>query len=417
MMARFYYNLLLLLALPYLVLHLLVRGWRQPAYWRYLGERFGNYSQKSTKPVIWLHAVSVGETRAAAPLIAALQAHYPDYQLLLTHTTATGRDMSVQLFADRVWRVYLPYDYDFAVKRFIRHFRPSLGILMETEIWPNLIAACHAKNMPIMLVNARMSARSARRYRWLAGIVKQSLANLSRIAAQTPADAERLRELGGQRINIMGNLKFDNKPLPSQLQLGLLWRTKIGAQRRVWLAASTRDGEEALVLDAWTQLPVNNALLIIVPRHPQRFDEVAALLAQRNIRYQRRSSDEALASTTQVWLGDSMGELFAYYRAADIALIGGSLLPFGGQNLIEAAAVGCPVVLGRYVWNFAEVSQAALACGAAVQVQTVAALTQVVTELFNNPARRTAMSVAALDFSRSHQGATARLLSLIAVYL
>ena len=417
MMARLCYRLLLLLALPYLVLHLFVRGWRQPAYWRHLGERFGNYSQKTTKPLIWLHAVSVGETRAAAPLIVALQAHYPDYQILLTHTTPTGRDMSVQLFDDTVWRVYLPYDYDFAVKRFLRHFRPTLGLLMETEIWPNLIIACRANNVPVMLVNARMSARSARRYRWLAGVVKQSLTNLSHIAAQTPADAERLRALGGQRISIMGNLKFDNKPLSSQLQLGLLWRSRIGAQRRVWLAASTRDGEEALVLDAWAQMPVNNALLIIVPRHPQRFDEVAALLAQRNIRYQRRSSDEVLASNTQVWLGDSMGELFAYYRAADIALIGGSLLPFGGQNLIEAAAVGCPVVLGRYVWNFAEVSQAAVACGAAIQVQTLAVLTQVLTDLFNDPPRRAAMSVAALDFSQSHQGATARLLSLIAAYL
>lgn len=417
MISRLIYALLLALALPYVLLHLLLRGWRQPGYWQHIGERFGHYAQTGDKPLIWLHAVSVGETRAAVPLIQALQAHYPDYQILLTHTTPTGRASSEQLFADTVWRVYLPYDYDFAVKRFVRQFRPALGMLMETEIWPNLIAACHREHVPVMLVNARLSVRSARRYRWLSGMVRQSLANLSGIAAQTSADAERLRELGGQRISIMGNLKFDSTPPAAQLQLGLAWRIQIGEQRLAWLAASTREGEEALILDAWEQMPANNALLIIVPRHPQRFDQVAELLEKRAIRYQRRSSGVALSSDTQVWLGDSMGELFAYYQAADLALIGGSLLPLGGQNLIEAAAVGCPVIIGRHLWNFAEVSRAALASGAAVQVQTADELAHVVTDLLNDASRRAAMSAAALAFSRSHQGATARLLDLIAAYL
>ncbi|MHB1675984.1 MAG: lipid IV(A) 3-deoxy-D-manno-octulosonic acid transferase [Sulfuriferula sp.] len=417
MRARLIYAALLLLALPYLFFHLFVRGWRQRGYWRHLGERFGYYRQHDTdKPIIWLHAVSVGETRAALPLIQALQARYPEHQILLTHTTPTGRAASEQLFGDAVWRVYLPYDYAFAVKRFARQFRPVLGMLMETEIWPNLIAACRREHVPMMLVNARLSIRSARRYQWLAGVIKQSLASLSAIAAQTEADGERLRQLGGQRISIMGNLKFDSAPPAAQLQLGEQWRSALG-ERPAWLAASTRAGEEALVLNAWQLMQPNNALLILVPRHPQRFDEVAKLLEQRAIRYQRRSSGAPVASTTQIWLGDSMGELFAYYRAADIAMIGGSLLPLGGQNLIEAAAVGCPVIMGPHMWNFTEVSRAAVASGAAIQIAEVGELAHVITALLNDAPRRAKMSAAAIEFSRVHQGATARLLVLVELYL
>lgn len=416
-MSRLLYSLVLVLALPYLLLHLLWRGWRQRGYWRHWGERFGFYTQRTDKPVIWLHAVSVGETRAAVPLVQALLTRYPDHQLLLTHTTPTGRDTSLQLFGDAVWRVYLPYDYAFAVRRFVRRFRPALGMLMETEIWPNLIAACQRENVPVMLVNARLSERSARRYHWFATLALQSLTGLSAIAAQTSADAQRLTELGGRNVSVMGNLKFDTTPPAAQLQLGQRWRSEIGQQRPVWLAASTREGEEALVLDAWQQLQFPAALLIIVPRHPQRFDEVAALLDKRGIRYQRRSSGQPVAATTQVWLGDSMGELFAYYRAADLALIGGSLLPLGGQNLIEAAAVGCPVIIGQHVWNFAEVTRAAIADGAAVQVVNTDELAQRVQQLLHDPLARQNMHNAALAFSQAHQGATARLLALASGYL
>lgn len=412
MRARLIYATLLVLALPYLLLHLAVRGWRQRAYWRNLGERFGRYRQHAAKPIIWLHAVSVGETRAAIPLIHALQARYPDYQILLTHSTPTGRDTSLQLFGASVWRVYLPYDYNFAVKRFVRHFKPVLGMLMETEIWPNLILTCHRERVPLMLVNARMSVRSAHRYRWLAGLIRQSLSSLYAIAAQTDADAERLRQLGGERISIMGNLKFDSTPPLAQLQLGEQWCAAFGS-RPVWLAASTRAGEETLVLNAWRQMQPGKALLIIVPRHPQRFDEVAKLLELAAISYQRRSSGAAVASETQVWLGDSMGELFAYYSAAHVALIGGSLLPFGGQNLIEAAAVGCPVILGPYMWNFTEVSRTAIASGAAIQLAAAEELAGAVSGLFDDPMRREAMSAAASEFSRAHRGATDRVLTLI----
>lgn len=410
------YALALLLAFPYLLMHLLVRGWRQRGYWQNIGERFGYYRQTVAKPVIWLHAVSVGETRAAIPLIEALQTGYPDYQILLTHTTPTGRATSRQLFGAGVVSVYLPYDYPDAVMRFIRRFRPALGMLMETEIWPNLIAVCRRERIPLMLINARMSLRSARRYRWLARTTGMALSSLTAIAAQTDADADRLRQLGGRHISVMGNLKFDTKPPAALIKLGERWRAGFG-DRPVWLAASTRAGEEALVLDAWRQMQPHNALLIIVPRHPQRFDEVAQLLESAEIRYQRRSSVAAVAGTTQVWLGDSMGELYAYYRAANLALIGGSLLPLGGQNLIEAAAVGCPVILGPYMWNFTEVSRAALMSGAALQIMEAGELARAVGALINDAPRRREMSAAAVEFTRSHQGATIKAMALVAAYL
>lgn len=415
--SRWLYSMALALALPYLLLHLLWRGRRQRGYWQHWGERFGFYKQRSNKPVIWLHAVSVGETRAAVPLVQNLLTRYPDHQILLTHTTPTGRDTSQQLFGEAVWRVYLPYDYAFAVRRFVRQFRPVLGMLMETEIWPNLIACCQRERVPVMLVNARLSERSARRYQWLRGLVQQSLAGLSAIAAQTAADAERLVQLGGQRVTVMGNLKFDIAPPQDQLQTGRRWRAEIGEHRPVWLAASTREGEEMLVLDAMQQVIPSNALLIIVPRHPQRFDAVAGLLSGRGISFQRRSSGEPVAAATQVWLGDSMGELFAYYQAVDMALIGGSLLPLGGQNLIEAAAVGCPVIIGLHVWNFAEVSRAAILAGAALQVTDSAELSLAVNGLFADPLRRNQMRQAAFTFGLAHQGATGKLLELIAARL
>ncbi|NOT18569.1 MAG: 3-deoxy-D-manno-octulosonic acid transferase [Sulfuriferula sp.] len=411
MIARLLYNLLIWLLLPYTLMHLLWRGRKQRGYLQHIGERFGFYQQTTAHPVIWLHAVSVGETRAAKPLIEALLGAYPQHQIVLTHITPTGRDTSEQLFGNRVVRVYLPYDFPFAVRRFLRHFQPRLGLLMETEIWPNLIALCHQQHIPTLLINARLSARSARRYAKLGALIPATLAQLSHIAAQTADDAARLRQLGGQNVSIMGNLKFDSAPPAELLALGQQWREQIGA-RWVWVAASTRAGEEALIIDAWQALP-NKPLLAIIPRHPQRFDEVAALLQQRGVRYQRRSTGEAIHADTQIWLGDSMGELYAYYTLADVAFIGGSLMPLGGQNLIEAASVGCPVVIGASMYNFAEVAQQAITSGAAVQVQDVTSLTQAVTELLADAPRRQQMHTAALTYSASHQGATVRLMALI----
>lgn len=415
--SRLVYALLLYLALPYTVLHLLWRARRQPAYLQYWRERFGFYAERPIQPVIWLHAVSVGETRAAAPLVQVLLSRYPDHRILLTHTTPTGRTTSESLFGERVLRSYLPYDYRFAVRRFVRYYRPVLGLLMETEIWPNLIDACHDRAIPLLLVNARLSARSAQRYGWLESLARVSLGKLDGVLAQTRADAQRLSQLGAQQVEVAGNLKFDCEPPPAQLLAGERLREEWGGARPVFVAASTREGEEALILDALQQVEMPNLLTVIVPRHPQRFSEVAALLEQRGIAYQRRSAGQAVAAQTAVLLGDSMGELFAYYRAADLAFVGGSLLAFGGQNLIEAAAVGCPVLIGRHTWNFTDVAREAVACGAAQRVENVAGLAQALESLLKDARRREQMADAALAFSRAHRGTAQRLIQKIARFL
>jgi 3-deoxy-D-manno-octulosonic-acid transferase len=408
----FAYTALLVLLLPYVLLHLLWRGRRQPAYLRHWGERFGFYSRPPQEPIIWLHTVSVGETRAAVPLVKALQARFPDHRILFTHMTPTGRETGEQLFGEQVTRCYLPYDYPFAVRRFLDHFRPRFGLLLETEIWPNLIEACHRRSIPLALVNARLSEKSARRYAKFGTLSRISLQKLALVAAQTDDDARRLTELGADKVEIMGNLKFDMTPPDSAVSDGMALRETFGAGRRVLLAASTREGEEAWLLDALDRLEMND-LLLIVPRHPQRFDEVATLLGQRGISYRRRSQGENLSPDVRVLLGDSMGELFTYYAACDVAIIGGSLLPFGGQNLIEACAMAKPVVLGPHTYNFAEAASHALAAGAAVQVKDRDELATTSLALLSDPFRRQAMGDAGLRFSQQHRGATNRLMTLL----
>jgi 3-deoxy-D-manno-octulosonic-acid transferase len=419
MMARLLYNLALLLLLPYIGLHLLLRGRRQPEYLRHVGERFGRYPAPQPSPqrgeggkLIWLHAVSVGETRAAQPLVEALLERCPERRILLTHMTPTGRQTSEELFGDRVMRAYLPYDYPFAVRRFLDHFRPQAGIIMETEIWPNLVSACHRRRMPLLLVNARLSERSARRYARFGALTRAALRQLTGIAAQGEEDAARLRALGAPQVEVYGNIKFDILPPGGQLALGEKLRELMGA-RRVLLAASTREGEEGLILDALAKHPLRDALLVIVPRHPQRFEEVAALIGKRGFRLQRRSEGRPVAAEAQVLLGDSMGEMFAYYGACDLAFIGGSLLDYGSQNLIEACAVGAPVLIGRSTFNFAMAAEQAIACGAARQVADAEELLKVAGELLRNAAARARMGEAGKDFAARHRGATAKTLELI----
>ena len=415
--SRWSYTLLITLLFPYIVFHLLWRGRKQPAYLQHVMERFGFYHVTASKPLIWLHAVSVGESRAAAPLIQQLQAQYPQYQILITHMTPTGRETGEALFGDSVLRCYLPYDYPFAVKRFLAHFKPAIGLLMETEIWFNLIHACATARVPIFLVNARLSKKSTRKYAKFEQLSRESLRSLTGIAAQTDMDAQRLTTLGAPAVNIMGNLKFDISPPEAALQTGLTLRDRFGTNRPVFLAASTREGEEALILDMLESIHVPDLLTVIVPRHPQRFDEVAALLQKRNIPFQRRSADTSISTDTRVVLGDSMGEMFAYYAACDVAFIGGSLLPFGGQNLIEACAVGRPVLIGPYTYNFTAVASNAVDAGAAIQVNDISELALKLTELFNDRSKIQTMSAAGLSFSQFHQGATQRIIKLIKPYL
>ncbi|MBI3901613.1 MAG: lipid IV(A) 3-deoxy-D-manno-octulosonic acid transferase [Nitrosomonadales bacterium] len=403
---RSFYTLGLWLLLPYVFFHLLWRSRKQPEYLQHAAERFGIYPVRSSKPVIWLHTVSVGETRAAASLVQRLREIWPDHQLLLTHTTPTGRAASEQLYGDDVLRVYLPYDYPFAVQRFVRHFRPRIGVLLETEIWFNLIHTCHVENIPLLLLNARLSEKSAARYARYPNLVRTALNELAAIAAQDPDDASRLTALGAPDVSIMGNLKFDIAPPPDMLERGKQLRAMFGSDRKIFLAASTRTGEEALLLDALAQTHIPELLSVIVPRHPQRFDEVAALLTQRGIRFQRRSANQHVIPDIQVVLGDSMGEMFAYYAACDLAFIGGSLLPFGGQNLIEACAVGKPVLIGPHTYNFAQASELAVACGASIRVQDKDDLAKVMEELMAKPDRLEQAGRAGLRFVETHRGAT-----------
>ncbi|MFL9609439.1 lipid IV(A) 3-deoxy-D-manno-octulosonic acid transferase [Methylobacillus sp. Pita2] len=422
-MPRLIYTFLIYLLLPFAPLRLLWRGMRQPEYRRHWGERFGFFKTPVTKPVIWMHCVSVGETRGAAPLIKLLQQRYPQYQILITHATPTGREAGEQLFGDSVLRCYLPYDTPGAVARFLGHFQPRLGMLMETELWFNLIAGCKTRDIPILLVNARLSAKSAQGYARLGRLARNGLRQLTAIAAQTMQDEERLQALAGGGlgklpVEVTGNLKFDVTPPAAAAELGAALRGYFGNARPVFLAASTRDGEEAMILDAVAAATIPQLLTVIVPRHPQRFDEVANLLTKRGVHFLRRSRlDSAVPARVQVVLGDSMGEMFAYYAACDAAFIGGSLQPLGGQNLIEASAMSKPVLVGPHTFNFAAATEMAIAAKAAWRVQDVADLARALQRLFGDPELRQSMSWKALEFSASAGGATQRIADLVSRYL
>lgn len=412
-MSRLLYSLSLYLLLPAALLHLLSRSHRQPAYLHHLAERFGTFPRHLSSQVIWIHAVSVGETRAAEPLIAALLSRHPQHRILLTHGTPTGRQTGIDLYGERVERCYLPYDFTWAARRFLQRFRPVAGIFMETEIWPNLIAASVRSGIPLYLVNARMSQKSARGYQRIGALTRAALAGLSRIGAQTDPDAQRLLKLGAQRVSVTGNIKFDRMAPAQMLALGLSLRENFGASRPVFLAASTREGEEALILAAVERVRIPNLLSVIVPRHPQRFEAVVALAKQRGHEVQRRSDNRPIDPGTRVVVGDSMGEMFAYYTACDVAFIGGSLLPLGGQNLLEAAAVGRPVIVGPHTYNFEEATREAIEAGAAIRVNDALELADSIERLMHDAARRKAMSEAGKRFTDAHRGATQRTLELL----
>jgi 3-deoxy-D-manno-octulosonic-acid transferase len=422
--ARALYTVLGSAALPWLPLRLWWRGRREPGYRLQIGERFGRYAPASDRvragPRFWIHAVSVGETRAAAPLVERLHGTYPGAAILMTHMTATGRETGRALFGDSVEQVWLPYDVPFAVRRFYSRFRPIAGFLLETELWPNLIAEARAAGVALYLVNARLSERSARSYARFPAITRPMLGALGGVAAQSATDAARLSALGASSPVVTGNLKFDVSVPPEARELAAGLRLRFGAARPVWVAGSTRDGEEALLLDALARrrLP-KDALTVIVPRHPQRFDAVADLLRGRGIPFARRSDPEAAPVTTDtpVVLGDSMGEMLAYYAAADVAFVGGSLLPLGGQNLIEPLAVGTPVLVGPHTFNFTEASAGAIDAGAALRVTDADALVESVTALLADDHRRAAMSRAAHDFHALHAGAADRLWKWLATQL
>jgi 3-deoxy-D-manno-octulosonic-acid transferase len=394
------YTIALRLALPLILLRLWWRSRREPGYLEGVEERFGFYSGSRSEKVLWIHAVSVGEARAAAPLVRALKEALPDHAVVMTGTTAAGRETTKQVYGESVIPTFLPYDYPESVRAFLERFRPTLGILMETEIWPNLLAACTTYGVPVVLANARMSEKSARGYRRWRSLMAPAIRSLAAVCAQSEADAARLRALGAPRVEVTGNLKFDVTLDAAQLEAGRGWKAKVG--RPVLLLASTREGEEKLLL---SELPMGHSFLtLVVPRHPQRFDEVAPMADAR------RSRNETPKS---IYLGDTMGEMAFYYGAADVAVIGGSFLPLGGQNLIEALAAGVPVIVGPSMFNFAEATRLALEAGAAVQVADARSAMVQVRELLSNSEKREQMAAAGKALCAAHRGATQKHLEVL----
>ena len=420
--ARRWYSLGWWLALPLVALYLLWRSLRQPEYRSFWGERFLGRGAKPPpgKPVVWVHAVSVGETRAAQPLIEALAAQFPQASFVLTHMTPTGRAVGEGVAAalpGRLVQRYLPYDFDLAVRHFLEETRPAVGIILETELWPSLLFGARAANVPMVLVNARLSEQSlAKAKRW-ESLIRAAAQAFTRVAAQSEADRARIAQIYKGPVEVLGNLKFDLAPPAELVDKGRAMRDALGP-RPVWLFASSRDGEEALVLDAFKSMRKefgSDPIVLIVPRHPQRFDEVARLIEARGFACERRSAGalKSPPANGAIVLGDSMGEMAMYYAAADLALMGGSLLPFGAQNLIEACAVGTPVVLGPSTFNFMQAARDALDAGAAVQVENAAQALLTFDQLSRDPARRATMADAARTFASAHRGATARTVALI----
>lgn len=409
---RMLYFLAWALALPFLFLYLLWRARHQPDYLRHWPERLGWGPLASGNKRILVHAVSVGETRAAAPLLKVLRERHPEVEILLTHATPTGRSTGKELFGESVLQSYLPYDFAPLVGLFLRRTRPICGIVLETEIWPGFFMACKRLDIPTYLVNARLSERSARGYRRIGALVAPALATLSGIAAQTEQDGTRLAGLGAKNIQVTGNLKFDVSP-PAD------WDKRAEDLRRrfqgkfVFLAASTRDGEERILLEALARLDMPDILLVLVPRHPQRFEEVGGMIEAGEWIWARRSDPRKSPDGMRVFLGDSMGELAAYYAAADLAYVGGSLLPFGGQNLIEASAAGCPALIGPHTWNFTEVTEQAVSEGCAMRVENSETLIAAIRALHDDASRRLAMAAAGRRFTAANRGATERVLKMI----
>ncbi len=403
---RLIYRALLWLALPFIPLRLLLRGFKERGYWRNVPERFGYCRPMSGRPV-WIHAVSVGEARAAAPLVERYLAQSPAPPVLITCMTPAGRATLEQSFGDKVSVCYLPYDYPSMVRRFLGRMGPRQGLIMETELWPHLVREAGRAGVSLFLVNARLSKQSASDYQRMAKLTHSVLQGFAGVAAQTREDAGRLRELGAANVVVTGNLKFDLEPPADQLELGMVMRQLAGA-RPVWLAASTRVGEEKLILDAFCKTAAANVLLVLVPRHPQRFDEVAGLARERGLSLQRRSENAAVQAGTRVWLGDSLGEMFAYYAMADCALIGGSLLPYGGQNLIEACAVGCPALLGPHTENFKQAAEDAISRGAALRVANAGEWAAQAALLMQDGPARQRMGEAGRVFAAAHGGAAQR---------
>lgn len=416
-MMRRLYSLLLGALQPLLRRKLRQRGVQEPGYLQAVEERFGHYSCApwvADGQTVWLHSVSLGETRAAAVLVAKLRERLPHLRLLLTHGTATGRAEGARLLQDGDMQIWQPWDTPAAVQRFLTHFQPRIGILMETEVWPNLAALCQRMGVPLVLANARLSEKSLRKAQRLAWLAIPAYRSLAAVWAQTQGDAARLRQLGAPVQGVFGNLKFDAAINTEQLAQGRAWRASQG--RPVVMFASSREGEEVELLQILQSLrtpvaaeaptePAAAVQWLIVPRHPQRFDEVADLVRAHGFTLSRRSDWQTQPQGADVWLGDSLGEMAMYFGLSDAALLGGSFAPLGGQNLIEAAACACPLLMGPHTFNFEEAARLAQAAGAAVRLADLRQAVKTAQALVVDAPRQAAMAQAASGFAQAHRGA------------
>lgn len=410
------YNVLVYFAAPVAILVQLWRSLRDPSYRGGLRERFG-FGPPLPGPLIWVHAVSVGEVQAAQPLIAQLRARHPGYGMLLTTVTPTGAARARLLFGDQVHLRYVPFDLPGSVRRFFDRVRPRLAMILETELWPNLYGECGRRAVPLVLASARISPRSVGKYRRLVPLFRKTLSHGIVIAAQSDSDAERFRIIGANpaRTHVTGNIKFDFQPPAGIEEQGRRWRERNAPGRPLWVAGSTHEGEEAIVLDAHRRVMEKfpDALLVLVPRHPQRFDGVRDLLAKRHDRAANRSTRTAISPSTSVLLGDTMGELMMFYAAADVAFVAGSLLPIGGHNLLEPASVGRPVITGPNNFNGEEIAQLLMDAGAAFVVADTEQLAHAVTGLLGDAELRGVMGAAGRAVLDSNRGALDRLLTLV----
>ena len=406
---RLAYSALLYFLSPFFILRLLMRGRKAPAYLSRWGERFGWYGKAQPKGVIWFHTVSVGEAEAAFPLIDAIATRFPEKPILVTTTTPTGSARVKAFLGHRVHHVYLPYDMPGAMRRFYRCFKPLIAIILETEIWPNMLHQAKRSGVPSIIVNARLSERSAKGYARLGSFMTQTLADITHVCAQTEASSERFIRLGldPNNITVPGNIKFDIDMPAHLLEHAEVIRRDWFQQRPSWIAASTHDGEDEKVLDAFSQIKkqLPNTLLVLVPRHPERFNAVEKLCEKRGWTVTRRSVQKSARVGTDVFLLDSLGELKLYYATVDVAFIGGSLVPTGGHNMLEAAALSVPVIFGPFVHNFTEISERLLSMQAAFQVDNAGELASRVIGLLEHSEKRDQMGSAGREFVEQNKGA------------
>jgi 3-deoxy-D-manno-octulosonic-acid transferase len=415
---RYCYVVLSYLLIPLLLVHLFWKGFGNRDYWGRIGERFGWFPKHELNDAIWVHAVSVGEVQAAATLVQSLLERYPNQPLVLTTITPTGSDRARALFGDRVVHCYAPFDLDWPVRRFFNWCRPKIAIILETELWPNLYHECGQRGVPLVLASARVSPKSIDRYRWLVSLFKKALSHGVVIAAQTPADAERFVSIGAnpERTNVTGNIKFDFELPVGALEQGREFRQTYMPGRPVWIAASTHTNEEEIVLEAHklVRQKFPDALLMLVPRHPERFDGVATLLDKQQVSFVRRSNGRVCDIETTVLLGDTMGELLVFYAAADVAFVAGSLLPdVGGHNLLEPAALGLPMITGPHNYNSQDIADLLHANGLSAVVTDAASLADTVTALLADSDERQRQGSEAEALIKNSRGALARLLNLL----